>query len=123
MLTANHKADVIFLGERSDIPDILAASDVFVLSSTREGLPMTILEAMAAEVPIVTTPAGGIPDVIKDGLTGLVVDFGDDHGLAAAFNTIRENPSAAREMAARAFDLVQSEYSSRAMTKKYLAIE
>jgi len=57
---------VEFLGIRKDIPAILAASDIFVMSSSWEGLPLTVLEAMSAGLPIVATAVGGIPDVVKD---------------------------------------------------------
>lgn len=65
---------VRFLGLRRDIPRILKALDLLVISSTREGLPIVLLEAMKAGLPVIATRAGGIPDVIDDGRTGILVD-------------------------------------------------
>jgi glycosyltransferase involved in cell wall biosynthesis len=64
---------VHFLGKRSDIDQVLAALDVFALSSFSEGTPMTLIEAMAASVPIVSTAVGGVPEIVRDGVEGLLV--------------------------------------------------
>src|SRR4051794_15156164 len=63
----------IVTGIRTDIPQVLAASDLFVLSSDWEGMPLSLLEAMAAGCPVVTTHVGGVAEVLKDGVTGLLV--------------------------------------------------
>lgn len=68
----------------------LAAADVFCLPSHREGLPMAILEAMAAGVPVAVTAVGGIPDVVADGDTGLLVEAGDVDGLAGAIAALAD---------------------------------
>ena len=70
----NLEERVMFTGFRKDMPEIYALSDVMVNASSIEGLPMTILEAMASKVPVIATRAGGIPDIIKDNETGLLVD-------------------------------------------------
>ena len=75
------QSNVILAGQHSDMPGIYAAMDIFVLPSLNEGLPMTILEAMAASKPVIATRVGAIPSVIKDGETGLLVDAGDVNGL------------------------------------------
>jgi glycosyltransferase involved in cell wall biosynthesis len=75
-------------GLRRDIPDLLAAADIFVLSSIREGLPVSLLEAMAAGKAIVATSVGGIPDAISDGRNGLLVPPGSSSGLAAALEKL-----------------------------------
>jgi len=64
---------VLFLGIRSDVPKLLADSDIFILSSDWEGVPLTILEAMAAGKPVIATAVGGIPELIEDGVTGILV--------------------------------------------------
>jgi glycosyltransferase involved in cell wall biosynthesis len=74
---------VRFLGARDDVLELLPALDVFVLNSRFEGLPISLLEAMAAEVPCVTTGVGGIPEVVVDGQHGRLVDAGAPGRLAA----------------------------------------
>ncbi len=75
---------VRFLGSREDVPALLPALDVFVLGSRFEGLPISLLEAMAAEVACVTTRVGGIPEAITDGVEGWLVPPGDPPALADA---------------------------------------
>jgi glycosyltransferase involved in cell wall biosynthesis len=73
---------VLFLGQRDDIPELLSVFDVFCLPSIHEGLPLTVLEAMAVGVPIVGSDVMGINEIIKDGSTGLLFPAGDDEKLA-----------------------------------------
>jgi sugar transferase (PEP-CTERM/EpsH1 system associated) len=75
---------VRFLGSRSDVPDVLQCLDVFVLSSKEEGLPMCILEAMAARLPLVATSVGGIPSVVRPDDNGMLVDPEDSRAMASA---------------------------------------
>jgi len=79
---------VLFLGFRSDVPDILADSDVFVLPSLWEGLANAMLEAMAAGVPVLVTDVEGARDVVTDGETGLLVQPGDPLALATGLNKL-----------------------------------
>ncbi len=97
--------NAILLGERQDVPRILAALDVFCLPSAAEGLPMAILEAMAASLPIVATAVGEIPRLLSDG-AGWLVPPGDTHALdraLAAAATDRERGVAARRRVERHF--------------------
>lgn len=112
-LNLNHR--VRFLGVREDIPALLAAADVFILPSRWEGLPMVILEAMAAGKPIVTSSVGGIPEVIDDGKTGLLVPPEDVMSLRNALSQIiTEEPygydlgNAARRKAEKLFSIEAS---------------
>src|SRR5262249_27138125 len=75
---------VVLTGRRMDVPRLIHAFDVFALSSRSEGLPLAVPEAMAAGLPIVTTGVGGLPTVVDDGTTGLLVPV-DEAALAAAF--------------------------------------
>ncbi len=86
--TLDLRGNVIITGYRQDISDLLAAADVFVLSSIREGLPVSLLEAMAARKAIVGTDVGGIPDAIADGVNGLIVPSGDASTLASAMGKL-----------------------------------
>ena len=78
------EANVLFLGKRNDVPRILACCDVFVSSSRAEGLPNSVLEAMAAGIPVVATRVGGTPEIVQDGCSGLLVDPRDSGALARA---------------------------------------
>jgi glycosyltransferase involved in cell wall biosynthesis len=84
--------DVQFLGTRSDIPALLSAADVFVLASLWEGLPLALLEAMAAGLPSVVTAVGENPAVIQDGRCGFLVPPGDEAALAYALNHLLRDP-------------------------------
>lgn len=81
-----------WLGPREDAAALLDACDVFVLSSEREGLPMTILEAMRARRAVVTTRVGGTAEAVVDGVTGLVTPVGDPKALGAAMRALAEDP-------------------------------
>jgi glycosyltransferase involved in cell wall biosynthesis len=83
---------VRFLGAREDVADLLAAADVFVLSSRREGLPVTLLEAMRAGRAVATTRAGGCAEAVVDGDTGLLVPVDDAAALGAALGALLADP-------------------------------
>jgi glycosyltransferase involved in cell wall biosynthesis len=84
---------VLFIGLRTDVPDVLASFDVAVSSSDYEGSPLAIMEYMAASKPIVATRVGGVPDLIDDGVHGLLVDRGDVDGFAAAVARLLRDPA------------------------------
>ncbi|UGS35002.1 glycosyltransferase family 4 protein [Capillimicrobium parvum] len=83
---------VELLGDRTDVPELLARSDVFVLASRSEGAPLSVLEAMAAGLPVVASRVGGIPEIVVDGETGLLVEPGDPGRLAAAIEQLLGDP-------------------------------
>jgi len=76
--------NIRFLGSRQDIPELLSTCDIFILSSDWEGAPMTILEAMAAGKPVIATAVGGVPELVKDGVTGILVPPQDIQALSGA---------------------------------------
>ena len=82
-----------FCGARADANELVGALDLFVLSSGWEGLPRTIIEAMAAEVPVAATPVGGVTEVIQDGLTGWLFEVGDTVRLAEILSEVATNRS------------------------------
>jgi len=103
---------VRFLGTRADVADILRASDVFVLSSRWEGNPMSVMEAMAAGLPVVSTAVGGVPELVREGETGLLVPSEDAGALAQALQALVDDPAqrqamgdAARQRAVARFDI------------------
>lgn len=110
---------VHLLGGRKDIPQILRAADVFVLSSDWEGVPLTLLEAMGYGLPIVTTAVGGIPDIVSDGETGLLVPKGDRNGLAKGLSKIIESPAMASEMGRKASEEFELRYTIQATVRAY----
>jgi glycosyltransferase involved in cell wall biosynthesis len=79
---------VFFLGRRTDVPQILAASDIFVLPSLWEGLPLVLVEAGLAGLPVVATRVDGVAEVVENGRSGLLVPPGDSHALAEALQTL-----------------------------------
>jgi len=94
---AGLEAHVRLLGARSDTPALMSACDVFVLSSVREGLPVTVLEAMRAGRAVVATAAGGSAEAIEDGVTGRVVPMKDTVALSGALHAVlRDTDLAAR---------------------------
>lgn len=78
------KGAAIFTGARTDVARLLSAMDIFVLPSLKEALPIAVLEAMAMQLPAVATRVGGVPEVVQDGTTGLLVPPGDREALLAA---------------------------------------
>lgn len=113
---------VRLLGVRRDIPLILAASDVFVLSSDREGLPIAVLEAMAAGRPVVATRVGDLPLVVRDGKTGLLVTKQNTDELTAALTSLLGDPTRAAEMGHAGRKLVEASYSLQQMVARHEAL-
>jgi glycosyltransferase involved in cell wall biosynthesis len=78
----NLQQNVKFLGLRRDVPRLLKAADLFLLTSISEGIPLTLIEAMAAGLPIVATNVGGVGEVVENGVTGVLVRVGDSEAIA-----------------------------------------
>jgi glycosyltransferase involved in cell wall biosynthesis len=112
---------VVLTGRRMDVPHLLPAFDVFALSSRSEGLPLVVPEAMAVGLPIVTTAVGGLPSVVDDGSTGLLVPV-DEAMLSAALGKLIADPELAREMGQRAREVALERYSADRMVEAYLAL-
>jgi glycosyltransferase involved in cell wall biosynthesis len=93
LATALHLTNhVQFLGQRQDIPELLGAADFFILPSTAEGLPLSILEAQASKVPVLAAPTAGIPEIITHEKTGFLIAANDAVGYAAGIKCLLENP-------------------------------
>jgi glycosyltransferase involved in cell wall biosynthesis len=88
------RSQIHFLGLRTDIPDVLGAMDVFVLSSDFEGNPLCVMEAMASGLPVVSTSVGGVPALLKSGKHGLLVPPGDSQSLSKAMSLLLQNHEA-----------------------------
>lgn len=98
--SAERGASIHWLGLRRDVPDLLAAADLFVLPSERDALPTVLLEAMAAGLSVVATSVGGIPEIVDDGESGVLVAPGDAAALAAALRELAGDPEARRRLGA-----------------------
>jgi glycosyltransferase involved in cell wall biosynthesis len=119
-----HIADrVIFLGYRQDIPALLASCNVFVLPSLYEGLPISVLETMAAGKPVIATAIEGTNEVVVDRETGLLVPPGQARPLAEAIHELVRNPALAQKLAcagkARAREQFSAEQMVRGVTRIY----
>ena len=88
----------LVLGYQEDVSPLFASFDAFVLPSVNEGTPVTAIEALAAGRPVVATRVGGVPDVVVDGETGLLVERGDPRALAGALDTLLRDPERRRAM-------------------------
>lgn len=113
---------VVFLGVRQDIPDILNQADAFVLSSDYEGMPLAILEAMAARRPIVATAVGGVPQLVAHGETGLLVAPRKPEQLAGAMETLMRDPARGRAMGCAGRRVIEEKYEIGAITRKTLEV-
>jgi glycosyltransferase involved in cell wall biosynthesis len=102
---------VRFLGHRDDVPKMLAEADIFVLPSRSEAMPNGVVEAMAAGLPIVATRVGGIPEVIVDGHTGLLVPPDDAAALSRALLRLIDDPALATSLGRAARHVVEQRFS------------
>jgi glycosyltransferase involved in cell wall biosynthesis len=109
---------VRLLGQRGDTPELLRAADFFLLPSTREGLPLSILEAQATRVPVLAAPTAGVPEVVRDGETGFLIAAGDAEGYARRLQALLTSPELARQVAERAFARATREYSWSAFCRR-----
>ncbi len=113
---------VLFVGYRDDVPGLLAGCDVFCLPSWIEGLPVTVLEAMAQARPVVASAVGGTPEVLVDGETGLLVPPRNLQALAGALGRLLDDPELARRLGEAGRARVEERFSERAMTERVLAL-
>jgi glycosyltransferase involved in cell wall biosynthesis len=111
-----------FVGIREDIADILAAADLFVLPSLSEGFPFVLLEALAMGCPVVASRVNGIPELIEDHKTGLLVPARDPHALAAAIREVLIDPTAASKMGVAGRAVVQERFTVDRMVANTTAI-
>ena len=113
---------ITFAGERSDVPALLGALDLFVLPSLWEGLPLVLLEAMASGVPVVATRVGGVPEVVSDGATGILVDPMRPDQLAAAIIRCRNDPNGLARMTEAGRRWVEAHASIQAYARRLEAL-
>jgi glycosyltransferase involved in cell wall biosynthesis len=116
----NLKNNVFLLGKKENIFDYLNVSNVFVLSSLWEGLPLSLLEAMACGLPVVATNVGGIPEVVKDGLSGFLVEPKNPTILAKKIEYLLNlDIESRKKMGAEGRKIVESKFSLEKMVNNY----
>ena len=111
-----------FMGriDKEKIPSIMAGASLFVLSSRKEAFGIVILEAMASQKPIVATSVGGVPDIIKSGMNGILVAPDDPEQLAEGILTLLNNKSFADTLAKKAFEDVVNKYMWSKVVSEYI---
>ncbi len=110
--------NVLLLGFRADVPAVVAAMDVGVCSSDFEGSPLSVMEYMAEGKPVVASAVGGIPDLVKDGVTGTLVPPRRPERLATAIGALLDDPAARAAMGERGRELREAEYSIDATVRR-----
>jgi glycosyltransferase involved in cell wall biosynthesis len=109
-------------GMRDDVQEWLHCMDVFCLSSSQEGTSITLLEAGACGVPAVVTDVGGNGEIVRDGVTGVLVSSGDERGLAAAFARLAADRRLREHLGDEARRRVKARYSVDRMVEQYLEV-
>jgi len=110
---------VLFLGQRYDIPELLHVMDVFVLPSLWEGLPQVVLEAMAARCPVLATAVDGTPEIITDGVNGLLVPSKDSQAIAGGIRLLLENNELRTKLAESGYKTVCDRFSVKRMVSDF----
>lgn len=113
---------VSFMGIRTDIPEVLNAADVFVLSSNWEGNPLSVMEAMAAGKPVISTAVGGVPELVEEGKSGFLVKRGNATALAQAMNLLLKDRKLRQTMGKAASKRAIEHFDLRAMTEAYVSL-
>jgi glycosyltransferase involved in cell wall biosynthesis len=121
-LEKNSSQNVTFLGFVKDIPNLLAQADILCVPSRSEGLGLAALEAMAAGVPVVASRVGGLPEVIRDGETGLLVPPEDSEALHLALKTLLDDPERRKSMGAAGRKRAEALFSVEVMREKTRAV-
>lgn len=109
---------VIFLGERTDVEELYAVMDVFVLPSFREGLGLSVLEASAMEIPVVASDIRGCREGVEDGVTGFLVPSNNPERLAEALVRVLKNPQEAKSMGKAGRKKVEKEFNEEALFER-----
>jgi len=109
-----------FLGLREDVPKLMFASDIFVLTSLWEGLPGVVLEAMAVGLPVVATDVGGTPELVEDGTNGFLIPPGNPMKMADAIEKlINMSGEARRKIGSMGKEIVKEKFTVETMARKH----
>jgi glycosyltransferase involved in cell wall biosynthesis len=112
---------VHFMGIRIDIPQVLAASDIFMFTTNFEGFPNALLEAMAAGLPIVSTNFAGVDELVQNGITGLIVPCDDANAAYDCLHSYIDNPAAAKTVGCAGKRFVNGRFAMQTMVEKTYA--
>ena len=110
---------VRLLGRRTDIDRLLGAADAALLSSVSEGIPLSLIEAMAASLPVVATRVGGIPDVVEEGRSGFLVPAGDDEAMAERILRLARNSALSQQLGEAGCARAAALFSEERMVAEY----
>lgn len=110
---------VLMYGFHANVPKILHSFEIFCLTSTSEGTPNALLEAMSAGLPVIATRVGGIPRIVQDGVTGLLIEPNDVEGLAVALRSLLDEPESARKIGLAGREFVEKEFSCEKITQAF----
>lgn len=113
---------VVFTGARTDVPRLLAGADMLALTSQHEGFPNVVMEAMAARLPVISTPAGDAASLVQDERTGYIVAFDDEDQLTARLTTLARSPSQRLAFGAAGRTLIEERYRVDTLVRRALRI-
>jgi glycosyltransferase involved in cell wall biosynthesis len=113
---------VVFTGIRRDVPQILAASEVFVMSSLWEGLGLVFLEAMATGLPVLSTRVSAIPEVVIEGVTGLLVPPADERALAEGMLALASDAALRTRLGAAGRERVRARFGLERMIDETIGV-
>ena len=111
--------NVHLLGIKSNMRELMCSADLFVLNSTVEGMPLVLLEAMACSVPVITTPAGGIPELVRPGVDGIVTEGFDTEELASGIIDMLEDDSRREALGRAGRKRVEDKFSASKIVPLY----
>ncbi|HBV05368.1 MAG TPA: N-acetyl-alpha-D-glucosaminyl L-malate synthase BshA [Gemmatimonadetes bacterium] len=112
---------VLFLGKHPAVEDLLSCTDLFLLPSEKESFGLAALEAMASGVPVIATRAGGMPEVVEDGVSGRLLDVGDVSGMAEAGVELLKDKDLRERISSAGLDVAKSRYSTEMVVPQYEA--
>jgi glycosyltransferase involved in cell wall biosynthesis len=109
----NIEKQILFLGFREDIANLVGAADIFALPSLSEGMPLSLLEAMAVGCPVVASAVNGVPEVVRDGVDGLLTVPGDVESLAGRLRNLADDPKLRHSLSEAARRRVRESFTAR----------
>lgn len=116
------REQVTLVGQQNSAEPYYRIADIVAISSLQEGSPNALLEAMAAGVPVVATAVGGIPEIVEDGVSALLVGSKDAAGMAAAIGRLFNDPQLARKLVGRSADLIRERHAPEARVRRLAGI-